>query len=313
MQVPVLPVGVGPVVVGSLYGGLSFGATLDLPVLALVTASIVLIQGGANIQKGIVESRDLGATPARPTSSFVFDAGAVRRLGLDEDTLERLALGLFGSGAGLGLVVVAIRRDPLLLLLGLLGLVAAYSYSGAPFKLSYRGIGEVSTFLAFGPLMFSGAFYAQHPSITWWWLAVGSTFGFLAAAISFARYFPAQEEDSRKGKRTPVVRLGPRRALPIFAALVAGAGVLPAALPFAGLPVDQVLHRLQTMDLFTLYSLGPFLLGPVMTLLGGTVATLQLNSGQPGRVERGVRTTVVLHCAISTLWIVSVFTVFGWR
>src|SRR5438445_63135 len=40
--------------------------------------------------------------------------------------------------------------------------------------------------------------------------------GFLAAAISFARYFPNREEDRAKGKRTPVTILGERRATKVF-------------------------------------------------------------------------------------------------
>src|SRR5207247_9681195 len=50
--------------------------------------------------------------------------------------------------------------------------------------------------------------------------------GFLAAALSFARYFPNRDEDASKGKRTPVTILGFRRARRVFLAL------LLAPLPF---------------------------------------------------------------------------------
>jgi 1,4-dihydroxy-2-naphthoate octaprenyltransferase len=44
--------------------------------------------------------------------------------------------------------------------------------------------------------------------------------GFLAAAISFARYFPNRGEDVSKGKRTPVTILGFSSARGLFFALV---------------------------------------------------------------------------------------------
>src|SRR5438132_13111180 len=44
--------------------------------------------------------------------------------------------------------------------------------------------------------------------------------GFLAAAISFARYFPNREEDRAKGKRTPVTILGECRATKVFDGLL---------------------------------------------------------------------------------------------
>lgn len=230
LQVPVLSVGVGPVFVGTNLGAMDAGR-LDPLAFFFSVASVLAIQIGANLQKGLVESRDLPEPPSRPHSMFAFDAGAVLRVGWERGSLEKLAIGAFGAGAGFGLAVVALRADPLLLVIGLLGAFFAYSYSGAPLKLSYRGIGEVSTFMAFGPLMLWGAYRAQtgwpvaaligrHQSfITEQAAWLGIAFGLMAAMISLGRYFPAREEDERKGKQTPVVRWGPDVGLAMFVIL----------------------------------------------------------------------------------------------
>jgi len=90
------------------------------------------------------------------------------------------------------------------------------SYSSPPLKLSYRGIGEISTFLAFGPVMTVGATVAFGGAGLTRSIGASIVLGFLAAAISFARYFPNREEDRAKGKRTPVTILGERRATKVF-------------------------------------------------------------------------------------------------
>jgi 2-carboxy-1,4-naphthoquinone phytyltransferase len=287
LQVPVLPVSVGPVVAGSLFGAGSNGGHLDALVMSLVLASVLAIQIAANLQKGLMESGDLAATPATPRSAFVFDAGAVRRLGLEVQVLRRLTIGAFGIGATLGLAVVAVRMDLTLLVLGVGGFVAAYSYSGAPFKLSYRGAGEVSTFLAFGPLMFIGAFYAQNPSVyTNTWL-LGSLFGLFAAAISFARYFPPAAEDALKGKRTPVVRMGARQAGLVLDAILLGA-VFLLVFVAAGFPWNPPWSPID-----------PNLVATFLIALTSGLVVKQLRSSDPRKVEGGVRTTVLLHLGFS--------------
>src|SRR6185295_5657199 len=115
-----------------------------------------------------------------------------------------------------------------------------------PLKLSYRGVGEIATFVAFGPLMVMGAFLAQYPptnsnstapfdsgaiAAT---ILPGIAFGCLAAMVSLARYFPAVEEDRAKGKLTPVVRFGVGPSS--LAALALGASCLAALFIFVSGP-----------------------------------------------------------------------------
>lgn len=325
LQVPVLPVSAGPAVVGGLVGARVSG-TLDVPVLLLVATSLVAVQVGANLQKGLVESADSPTAPRRPRSAFVFDAGAVRRTGASDRSLRRVMYACYGGGAALGVLVVALTSDVRLLVFGGLGALLAFSYSGPPLRLSYRGVGEVSTFLAFGPITVLGAALAQEsafldldPWVTWdhprnhvtFTVLLGTAMGALAALISFARYFPAAAEDRQKGKRTPVVRLGAPAAslvfllIAIFGAasfyLTAGGHALPG--PYDCWPTASVVQSLG-LGATALVCAG-------LLLAAGAAAAYYLPRG--GRAcERAVALTVLLHMALSAIVALDVGPVGPW-
>src|SRR5207249_10135935 len=73
--------------------------------------------------------------------------------------------------------------------------------------------------------------------------------GLLAAAISFARYFPNRDEDLSKGKRTPVTILGAHRAKVIFVGILS----LPVAVGIAWLP-DRKSTRLNSSHVSISYA-----------------------------------------------------------
>ena len=196
------------------------GAAFRPEYLGLILLSLVGIQAGANLFKGYYEGLDRSVPPSSPGAWFAFDSGAAIGLTRDPKTVLRAGSVCFAVGIVAGLGLVAITANLVLLAFGLGGAVLAWSYSSPPLKLSYRGIGEISTFLAFGPIMTVGATVAFGGAGVESRLFASLILGFLAATISFARYFPNQEEDAAKGKRTPVTLLGVRPATVVFVALL---------------------------------------------------------------------------------------------
>lgn len=180
--------------------------------LALILVSLVAIQAGANLLKGYYESLDRSVPPDSSGSWLAFDSGAAVGLTRDPRTVLRVAWAFLGLGIVAGLLLVALTESAALLAFGVAGFVLAWSYSSPPLRLSYRGVGELSTFLAFGPIMTVGATVAFGPRGVVESLLASLILAFLAAAISFSRYFPNANEDRAKGKRTPVTLLGPAKA-----------------------------------------------------------------------------------------------------
>ncbi len=207
-----------PAVVGTA-AAIGAGSPFNPLYLALILVSLVAIQAGANLLKGYYESADRAVPPSSGGSWIAFDSGAAVGLAKDPRTVLRVAWACMAFGIASGLALVAITQSLPLLAFGVAGFVLAWSYSSPPLKLSYRGIGELSTFLAFGPIMTVGATVAFGMSGLAQSLVGSVVLGFLAAAISFSRYFPNEVEDRAKGKRTPVTLLGTQRATSLLVAL----------------------------------------------------------------------------------------------
>ncbi|HYM40076.1 MAG TPA: prenyltransferase [Thermoplasmata archaeon] len=207
-----------PAVVGSA-AAVAAGSPFRPAYLVLILVSLISIQAGANLLKGYYEAQDRAVPPSSHGSWLAFDSGAAVGLAKDPRTVLRVAWACMAFGVVAGLVLVAMTGSLLLLVFGLAGFLLAWSYSAPPLKLSYRGIGEVSTFLAFGPIMTVGATVAFGVQGLVESFLASLILGFLAAAISFSRYFPNEVEDRAKGKGTPVTLLGFQRATSILVAL----------------------------------------------------------------------------------------------
>lgn len=115
-----------------------------------------------------------------------------------------------------------------------IGLIVAccaigYIYQGPPFRLSYKGLGEVLCFFAFGPLAMSASYYSQTQTYSGVNLAASVVVGAVTSLILFCSHFNQVKDDALMGKRSPVVRLGSERSaklLPWICGAVYGAIVL---------------------------------------------------------------------------------------
>jgi 1,4-dihydroxy-2-naphthoate octaprenyltransferase len=87
-----------------------------------------------------------------------------------------------------------------------------YIYQGPPFRLGYQGWGEVLCFFAFGPLGVSAAYYSQTKSWSIGSMAAAIIVGIITSLILFCSHFNQVADDLAAGKKSPVVRLGTKRA-----------------------------------------------------------------------------------------------------
>jgi 1,4-dihydroxy-2-naphthoate octaprenyltransferase len=144
----------------------------------------------------------------------------------------------YGATAAVGLMIV-FSREPGVLLPGILGIALAFGYHAAPARLSYRGLGELAVAFCYGPLVVAGTYLVQRGRMPAWVVAASVPLGLLIAAFLVVNEFPDARADAGAGKRTLVVRLGPRRSARLFAAVLGTAFALTLALPLLGAPAGS--------------------------------------------------------------------------
>lgn len=119
----------------------------------------------------------------------------------------QIAAFFFTAAIVIGLSI-AYFREPDILALGAIGMSLAWFYHGSSLKLSYRGLGELAVFLAYGPLVVCGTYLVQTGYLSTPLIHLSIILGLLVAAFLWINQFPDYLADLSAGKRNLVVRLG---------------------------------------------------------------------------------------------------------
>jgi 1,4-dihydroxy-2-naphthoate polyprenyltransferase len=140
---------------------------------------------------------------------------------------ETVLIGLATMGAGglIGLFVVYYREFHILWF-GLAGFFFSLFYSLPPLKFSYRGLGELSVGLTFGPLITCGTYLVQAHTVSPAVVLASLPLGFLIANVLWINQYPDYEADLKGGKLNWVVRLGKEKGVKVYALLFAAAFML---------------------------------------------------------------------------------------
>jgi 1,4-dihydroxy-2-naphthoate octaprenyltransferase len=231
-------VAVGAAAAFAATGSVRWGWAL----LTLVAA--VSLQACTNI-KNDLDDQLTGADDRNRTPVLGFTGGSrVLQRGLA--TRAELLVAMLGFGvlsAAIG-VYFALAGRAGVLLFGLAGLVIGFVYTGPPFRLANRGLGELAVALAFGVGIVCGTAYVQAGTVPPVALAASVPVSVLVALILFINGFQDAASDGEVAKRTAVVRLGLRRASRAYP-VIAGA----AALALVGLVVAGALPGLALLGL----------------------------------------------------------------
>ena len=161
----------------------------------LIQIATNFINDALDYEKGADTSERLG--PIRVTQAGLLGPDAVMRAAW---------LCLFGAAlCGLPLIY---RGGWPMLVIGVASIIAAYAYTGGPFPLAYKGLGEIFVIVFFGLIAVGGTFYAH--SLQWTSAAVlgGVAAGSLATVLIVINNLRDVEGDRRSNKRTTVVRFG---------------------------------------------------------------------------------------------------------
>ena len=189
----------------------SSSALFSLRYFILSLSAAVLFHAGVNTLNDYFDFRS-GADNANEGALRPFTGGAgfiQRGLITPRSTLVFASL-LLALGSLIGLYI-AYKTTWSLVLIGGAGLLSGIFYSAPPLFLAGRGLGEITVGVNFGVLTVLGSHMVQTGRPALLPVVASLCTSFLISALLYINEFPDYEADARAGKRTLVVRLGPRR------------------------------------------------------------------------------------------------------
>ncbi|MCH7224707.1 1,4-dihydroxy-2-naphthoate octaprenyltransferase [Haloferula sp. A504] len=220
----VVPVWAGTVLAWRLEGRWS----LTLALLTLVGA--LAIQIATNFFNDAIDHRKGADTgnrtgPTRVTASGLMSPRAVMAWGS----------GFLGLAAVCGLLLFREAGWPIVMI-GLPSLFLAYGYTGGPFPLAYRGMGELFVIVFFGFVAVAGTVFVQLGEWRVEALLLGAQIGLLSAVLISINNLRDRVEDAGTGKHTLAVRWGPKAARLTIWGEIKLAGLLGIGWVFLGQP-----------------------------------------------------------------------------
>ena len=204
-----LPAAIAPVMVASALAGPDFNwfrAALALKVGVWLQIGVNYANDYSDGVKGTDENR-IG--PTRLVASGLASAKAVKNAAFISFAIASIA-GLW----------LSLLSSPLLILIGILAIAAAWGYTGGKNPYGYSGLGEVSVFTFFGLVATMGTYYTQTEEFTALSFIVAIPMGALSCAILAVNNIRDRAQDELVGKRTLAVRLGDTKARRMFVALL---------------------------------------------------------------------------------------------
>ena len=234
-----LPAAIAPVVVATALVGADFNwfrAALALKVAVWLQIGVNFANDYSDGVKGTDADR---VGPIRLVASGLASARSVKAAALISFAIASVA------GTWLALLT-----SPLLILVGIISIAAAWGYTGGKNPYGYKGLGELSVFLFFGVIATMGTYYAQTEELTLLSFIVSIPMGALSCAILSINNLRDRPKDELVGKLTVAVRIGDRNARRMYVALLilahcaAIATLIPTALlTLLALPMSLSISR----------------------------------------------------------------------
>lgn len=241
-----LTVSLSPVILGTAVAWHFQGRLLWGPLLAAIAAA-ALIQVGTNLFNDVGDYLRGTDTPDRLGPPRATAQGWLTPAQVKAGAWLAFALALL-----CGFYLARHGGWPIVFI-GLASLAAGWAYTGGPFPIAYRPLGEVFVWVFFGLVAVGGSYYLQTLALGSSALIAGSLIGIHAAAVITVNNYRDLDGDARSGKNTLAVIMGRPATQRIYqfemlapylglCALIPDLGPA-AALPLLSLPASLVLVR----------------------------------------------------------------------
>ncbi|MFZ8788929.1 MAG: 1,4-dihydroxy-2-naphthoate octaprenyltransferase [Acidilobaceae archaeon] len=207
------------VVISAITLAFYYGYPVDITLALLALVGAVLLQAFVNWFNDYgdyvmgVDRVGVGTTIYRPHLLVEGALGTRQILVLSFSSAAiSIAIGLY----------IAFNGRPLVIPIGVAGFLLGLLYSIPRVGFKYNALGELAVFLAFGPLMFLGSFYAATGLLDLRALIASAPLGMLITAVLLANNIRDIETDSRSGIKTLATTLGLKRSTVVYLTLLLG-------------------------------------------------------------------------------------------
>lgn len=215
--------------VGSVLGSMDGSFSWILYLLTL--AGVVFMHASANLFNDYydvlsgIDTLDVSTAQYRPHPLVE------GRLKPKEVFIE--ALFLFVLAALIG-IFLAVTRGWTILVIAVIGAFAGVFYTAPPFRYKYKGLGEIATFLMWGPLMVEGAYFVQRQALSMDAFWISLPLGVLVALVLLANNIRDTVTDGERGIKTLPILAGRRKGIWIYIMLVEFAYLSVVLMALAG-------------------------------------------------------------------------------
>lgn len=210
LRLRTLPLAFASIVMGSAIASLQGVFHPLIALLALLTAGLLQIL--SNLANDYGDAEKGSDTPDRVGPLRGMQKGLITAPQMKQVIMLTVALTVI---SGVALIAVACQKpsDVLgFLILGLLSIGAAITYTVGTRPYGYMGLGDISVLIFFGWISVAGTFYLQAGHFDWIVMLPATATGLLATAVLNINNLRDIETDSANGKNTLAVRLGPVNA-----------------------------------------------------------------------------------------------------
>ena len=204
-----LPAAIAPVLVGTAFAGYNANAVNFFLALVVGVALQVGVNYANDYSDGIKGTDKDRVGPMRLVGSGAATPEAVKRA-----ALIAIAIAVVAG------VSLAARSSWILIALGALSIIAAWTYTGGPKPYGYFALGEVSVFIFFGLVATLGTYFAHVGSLSFEVLLASFAMGCLACAILVLNNLRDLEKDKLAGKITLAVKIGESQTRRFYQALL---------------------------------------------------------------------------------------------
>jgi 1,4-dihydroxy-2-naphthoate octaprenyltransferase len=201
-----------PVVLGGILALKESNFNLGYFILSII--AIVFMQASVNLLNDHDDFINKVDTKESHGSSGVVVEGL---LTLKEVYRSGIILLVLGCSIGLFL---AYNVGRMIFILGIVGALCGYFYTGKPLMLKYRGLGAPLVFIIFGPLMTLGGYYLQMQKFTLQSFFISIPTALLTTAILHANDIRDIKHDKKAGIKTLSINIGYKNAQTIYSSLI---------------------------------------------------------------------------------------------